>query len=137
MLGNFFIIVALVLMLLSFKSVIYTLLISKAMSEKLYKNFGLALLCFGATVFGSSVLIWGMDCTWYLETLKQKTVLACAMEAHIENLLRNLDYMTIGTVMTVAFYVSIRLLIKNIEKDVKLQKEQSIARWGPLSDRIF
>ncbi len=136
MLGNFFMVVAAILIALSFKAIIHTLLISKSMSDKPHKNVGLIMLFLGAAVFGTAVIVLGIYCSWYLSTLQQKTVLACEMEDRIADLLKNLDLMTYCTAITAALYGAIRLLVKNIEKDVEVQHEKPMERWGPLVDKI-
>lgn len=129
---DFNIIIAIGIMILTYVTVIHKLLISRQMSDKLYKNFGLAILAFCVYVSCTLAMVKGLECIGKLGVLEaQKMSLEQANEMYIK-LINSLNQMTTGLIAGIVFYVLTLLLVKSILKDIEKDFDKPKYRWGKL-----
>jgi hypothetical protein len=129
---DFNIIIAIGIMVLAYVTVIHRLLISRQMSDKLYKNLGLGILITAVCVSCISAMFMGFDCIAKLGLLKVgKMTIEQANEMY-SNLIINLNQMAGFLIGGIAFYVLTLLLVKSINRDIQKDFNKPKYRWGKL-----
>lgn len=126
-------ILAAVIMILCYKTVLYRLFIAQKMSDKLYKNFGLAFLCLIVYISCTATMILGYECDWKMDAINSGELeLLKAYEAYAE-FISSLNSMTINLVIGIVFYGLTLLLVKNILKDIEIEFSKPKQRWGSIN----
>lgn len=130
---TFNVIVAIGIMILTYITVVHKLFISKQMSDKYYKNFGLGILTFVVYVHCAVVLFAGIDCSWIINNLKAGVLNTEELVDLANKLVVNLDYMTGYLIACIAFYMLTLLLLKSIQKDIQKDFDKPKYRWGSIN----
>jgi NhaP-type Na+/H+ or K+/H+ antiporter len=133
---DFQIILAIGIMILAYVTVIHRLLISRQMSDKLYKNFGLGILVTAVYVSCTSGMFMGFDCIAKLGLLQDgKMTLEQANEMY-GKLIKSLNEMTTGLIVGIVFYMLTLLLVKSILRDIEKDFDKPKYRWGKLDKEM-
>jgi hypothetical protein len=125
------ILIAVAVIILTYSTVIHKLLISRQMSDKYYKNFGLGILGFAVYINCTIVIISSMDCNWMISTLKSGDIPLEEVSDMANNLINSLNQMSAGVIASIVFYALTLLLLKSIEKDIQKDFAKPKYRWVP------
>lgn len=111
-------------------TVIHRLLISRQMSDKLYKNIGLALLCVAVGINSIAAIVMG---TVYYKTLiiiKSGTRGIEETYRQLNNLIGYMNQQTECVIACIVFYGLLLLLVKSILKDIEIDFKKDKYRWS-------
>jgi hypothetical protein len=133
---DFQIILAIGIMILAYATVIHRLLISRQMSDKLYKNFGLGILVTAVYVSCTSAMFKGFACIAKLSLLQVGDLSLEQANEMYGKLIISLNEMTTGLIVGIGFYMLTLLLVKSILKDIKKDFDKPKYRWGKLDKEI-
>jgi hypothetical protein len=128
---TFSILLAMGIMVIAYTTVIHRLLISKQMSDKYYKNFGLGILVFVVYITCAEVLFIGLDCNWMMLTIKANELKPEELVDLANKLVVNLNYMTGFLMAAIVTYLLMLLLVKSILKDIDVEFNKPKYRWIP------
>lgn len=129
---DFQIILAMGIMVLAYVIVIHRLLISRQMSDKLYKNFGLGILVTAVYVSCTSAMFMGFDCIAKISLLQDGNMTLEQANEMYGKLINSLNEMTTGLIVGIGFYMLTLLLVKSILKDIEKDFDKPKYRWGKL-----
>ena len=130
---TFNIMLALGLMGLTYVTTVHKLLISRQMSDKLYKNFGFAILGFGVYVNCTAVIITSIEANWLIDNIRAGELEIQKLSDMANNLITNLNRLTGYLIAATAFYVLTLLLVKSILKDIEIETNKPKYRWGSIN----
>lgn len=132
---TFLMVLAAALLIACFVTVIHRIFISLKMSDKYYKNLGLALLCLMVYVSGVLSIYAGILCDRQLIELDAKGITFEKVSELSSEFIRYLDIMTIGLLSAAAFYLLTLLLVRSILKDIDKELKKPKMRWGKLEQK--
>lgn len=124
---------AIAAVILVYITVIHRMLISRQMSDKLYKNFGLALLSIAVCVSCVAAADIGL---MYINTSIMIRTESLPLEEINKQLHILMDYMNQQTGLVIAcivFYVLLLLLVKSINKDIEKDFKKDKYRWSSVN----
>lgn len=123
-----FIIIGIVI--LTYTTVIHRLLISRQMSDKLYKNLCLAVLGFGVYVSSVASFIMGLECNTMMSMLKSGNLSLEEANKMFYTFISYQNQQTACMLAAIAFYALTLLLIKSIFRDIQIDFNKPKYRWS-------
>lgn len=126
------IMLALGIMITTAGMVIHRLLISGQLSDKLYKNFGFAILGSGAFVSCAGVLETYIENNWMIERIRARDLSFEKLNDMANDFITNLNAMTLYLIAAIVFYILALLVVKSIIKDIEKDASKPKYRWSKL-----
>lgn len=127
---TFHIMLALGIIGLTAVMLIHRLLISRQMSEKLYKNFGFALLGVGALASCAGVVETYVENNYMIDRIRAGDLDLEKLNKMANDLITNLNSMTLYLIAAIAFYALALLVVKSIAKDIEKDANKPKYRWN-------
>lgn len=129
----FQIVVAIVIIILTYTSIIHKLLIARLISDKLYKNFGLALLGFAVYVNITASMLMGMESSTTLSIVNSGKRPMAEVNDLFYSLTHTLNLQTGYLLAAIVFYLLTILLYRSILKDIEIDTNKPKYRWGSIN----
>ncbi|MGB7606752.1 MAG: hypothetical protein WBL93_14875, partial [Lutisporaceae bacterium] len=118
------------IVIFTYTTVIHKLLISRQLSDKLYKNLCLAALGVGVYVSSTASFIMGLDCNTMMSMLKTSNLSLEEANKMFYTFINYQNQQTAYMLAAITFYALTLLLIKSIFRDIQIDFNKPKYRWN-------